>query len=274
MQTKKDSSKEFKEYYIDKKVKKMLDSSKSLVLNKDWDKVFIIDGEEGSGKSLLGLQIGYYLDPTLNLSRIVYSGEEFGKAITEAEKNQVIIFDEAFNGLASAGAISSMNKLIVRKLMECRQKNLFIIIILPTIFELQKYAAIFRSSALFHVYATRKGVRGYYRVYNKANKKLLYLMGKKLYSYSYPHLNNSFVFRGKYPIDEGEYRAKKLSTLQDEGKKEKIDKYAMKFALLCRMLKKDFKVPYTRLETHLKDNKEPIDDHTIARLIEKLPESP
>ncbi len=261
-------------YYIAPGVKAMLDNSKDMVMNKDWDRVFIIDGEEGSGKSLLGLQLGFYLDPSLNIDRIVYSGEQFGKAINECKKNQCIIFDEAFNGLASAGAISSLNKLIVRKLMECRQKNLFIIIILPTIFELQKYAAIFRSKALFHVYATNKGVRGYYRVYNKLNKKLLYLLGKKLYSYSKPYLRNSSRFYGIYPIDEEEYRAKKLLSLQEDEVKPKLDKYALKFALLAVMLKKDHKVSYRQLEKYLKEHDEPVTDTTMANLIQKLPENP
>ncbi len=272
MKTKKDLNKD--PYYIAPAIKRMLEKSKDQVINKDWDRVFIIDGEEGSGKSLLGLQLGYYLDPTLNIDRIVFSGEGFSKAIREAKKNQCIIFDEAFNGLASAGAISSLNKLIVRKLMECRQKNLFIIIILPTIFELQKYAAIFRSKALFHVYATNKGVRGYYRVYNKAKKKLLYLLGKKLYSYSKPYLKNSSRFYGIYPIDEQEYRAKKLQVLQDEEKEIKIDKYALKFAVLARWLKQDFNIPYKKIVLLLKENNQPVDDSTMSRLVQKLPENP
>ena len=150
----------------------------------------------------MGLQLGYYLDPTFNLDRIVFSGEKFEQAIKNAEKHQCIVFDEAFNGLDSTGATTKLNRFIVRKLMECRQKNLFIIIILPTIFLLQKYAAIFRSKALFHVYATAKGIRGYYRVYNKFNKKMLYILGKKLYSYSKPYIEKSHRYYGIYPIDE------------------------------------------------------------------------
>ena len=160
---------EFKEYHISKPIKKTLDKSKHHVLTKDWDRVFIIDGAEGAGKSLLGLQLGYYLDRTLNLDRVTFSGEDFKEAINKAEKGQCIIFDEAFNGLSSSGAMSSMNKLIVTNLQECRQKNLFIIIILPTIFLLQKYVAIFRSQCLFHVWSASNGERGFYRVYNRNN---------------------------------------------------------------------------------------------------------
>jgi len=218
MKMKKDlNNEEFNQYYVSKPIKKMLDKSKYHVLTKDWDRVFIIDGAEGTGKSLLGLQLGYYIDRTLNLDRVTFSGEDFTDAIKKAEKGQCIIFDEAFNGLSSGGAMSSMNKLIVRNLQECRQKNLFIIIILPTIFLLQKYVAIFRSQCLFHVYSTSKGERGYYRVYNRNNKKYLYLAGKKFYSYSKPFLRKSFIFRGKYPLNEQEYRKKKLESLKRES---------------------------------------------------------
>ncbi|KKN20289.1 hypothetical protein LCGC14_0937010 [marine sediment metagenome] len=272
MKTKKDSTKS--PYYIAPAVESMLNNSKELVLHKDWDRVFIIDGEEGSGKSLLGLQLGYFLDPTLCIDRITFSGQEFSKAINQSEKNQCIIFDEAFNGLASAGAISSLNKLIVRKLMECRQKNLFIIIILPTIFELQKYAAIFRSKALFHVYATSQGVRGYYRVYNKSKKKLLYLQGKKLYSYSYPYLKNSSRFYGIYPIDEQEYRAKKLKSLQDEDKQEREKKDVLIVGVFSKILKEQFKMTFRKQEEILKTHNILLDRTNIARRVDKVGTSP
>lgn len=260
-------------FYVHPAVKKMLDKSKYKVLHKDWDRVFIIDGVEGSGKSLLGLQLGKYLDPTLNLDRVTFSGEEFGKAINKAEKGQCIIFDEGFNGLASSSATSKMNKFIIRKLMECRQKNLFVIIILPTIFLLQKYAGIFRSKALFHVFVSRRGDRGNYRVYNEKNKKILFLTGIKLYSYAKPHLNRTYNFRGKYPLDEKAYRKKKLNSLVYEPEEEKIDKYMVRFGIVVRLLKQKYNVPYTQLETILKDNKMELANTNIAKIVRRLPQN-
>lgn len=262
---------EFSEFYIPPEIKRMLDKAKDQVIKKDWDRVYIIDGEEGSGKSLLGLQIGKYFDSTLNLDRICFTAQEFSDAISKSEKNKCIIFDEAFNGLDSTGSMSKMNRLIVRKLMECRQKNLFIIIILPTIFLLQKYAAMFRSRCLFHVYATSKGVRGYYRVYNKKNKKTLYLVGKKFYSYSSPYIKNSYRFRGKYPIDEDSYREKKLRSLEDEDSNEKQDKYYFKFGLLCKILKETYKMTYVDISKHLKEHNSPLDTANICRNVQKIP---
>ncbi len=259
-------------YYIAKEIKAMLDKAKKQVKEKDWDRVYIIDGEEGSGKSLLGLQIGKYLDPTLNLDRICFNGKNFSDAISKSESNQCLIFDEAFNGLDSGGTMTKLNRLIVRKLMECRQKNLFIIIILPTIFLLQKYAAIFRSRCLFHVYATNRGERGYYRIYNKKNKKILYLEGKKFYSYAKPLINNSYRYYGIYPIDEEQYRDKKLKSLTEEdGGKEEEDKYYFRFGLMCRYLKKEYKMAFNAQAKYLNQNGFTMNEGTIARIIKKIP---
>lgn len=268
---------EFDKYFIAPPIKKMLDKAKHLVKNEDWDRVFLIDGNEGCGKSLLGLQLGYYLDPTLSLDRIVFTGQEFADAINKAEKNQCIIFDEAFNGLSSSGSLSQMNKLIVRKLMECRQKNLYLIIILPTIFLLQKYAAVFRSRALFHVYATKKGKRGYYKVYNLKNKKILYLFGAKLYDYRRPYIKKSYRFYGKYPIDEIEYRKKKLDSLEDKkesDKEESLDtKNGRRAAVFAIILKEHFKIHYVQLEEKLKLAGVGLDSANIARNVAKIPEN-
>ncbi len=271
MQTTKDSS-EVKSYYISPPIKQMLSVAKKKVLESDWDRVYLIDGGEGTGKSLLGLQLGSFLDPTLNLDRVTFSGKEFSNAIDNAKKGQCVIFDEAFNGLSSGGSTSKMNRLIVRKLMECRQRNLFIIIILPTFFLLQKYASIFRSKALFHVYLGKKGTRGHYRVYNESNKKLLYLNGLKFYSYKTPWINKNYVFRGKYPIDEAAYRAKKDTCAKQNDEEEKKDKYYFKFGLMCQLLKEKAKITFKEQSEYLKKHKDPIEASGISKLVAKTKE--
>lgn len=271
MKMKKDSTKA--PYYISKPVKRMLEKSKELVINKDWDRVFIIDGGEGSGKSLLGLQLGAFLDPTLNLNNVTFTGEDFGKAIDNANKNQCIIFDEAFNGLSSTAAMSKMNRFIVRKLMECRQKNLFIIIILPTLFLLQKYVAIFRSRALFHVYVTKSGTRGYYRVYNEANKKTLFLNGQKMYSYSRPYIKNNHIFRGKYPLDEQKYRAKKSQALIYEDKPTDTTKYRDKYHRMVAIFRKFSKKSEKETARILKEHGIQIEDTQVGVITRKYRET-
>lgn len=258
------------DYYISPKIKDLLDKARHQVVNRDWDRVYLIDGSEGSGKSLLGLQLGSYLDPGLNLDRITFTGEDFGKAIDEADKNQCIIFDEAFNGLSSSAAMSRMNRFLVRKLMECRQKNLFIIIILPTVFLLQKYVAVFRSKALFHVYVTKAGVRGYYKAYNPKNKKILFLNGQKMYSYYKPYIKKSHRFYGKYPLDEQAYREKKRQALETNEEKEKVSPYVARFAILAKTLKESYNLPYLKQIEILKQHNYPLDKANISRQVAKI----
>lgn len=266
----KDSIKQPVSYQISKSVKRMLTSARHNVTHGDWDRVYLIDGNEGSGKSLLALQIGMFLDPTLTLDRITFSGKKFSDAIDNAKKHQCIIFDEAFNGLGSGGAATKMNRLIIRKLMECRQRNLFIIIVLPTFFLLQRYAAIFRSKALFHVYTGKRGERGRYRIYNEKNKKFLYINGKKYFSYAKPYIKKNYRFSNIYPLDEAAYRKKKLEALRDNETEEKADKYFGKFLLMCKLLREEYKMPYTEQDKYLKELKEPYDFTKMSRNLTQL----
>lgn len=275
-----DSKADFKEYFIAPDIKKMLLRAKDQVINNDWDRVYIIDGGEGSGKSLLALQLGYFLDPTLNLDRVTFNAVDFGKAIDTAHKGQVIIFDEAFNGLSSSGAMSNMNRFLVRKLMECRQKNLIILIVLPTLFLLQKYVAVFRSRGLFHVFVNKRGERGFYRYYDLANKKTLYLSGNKYYSYKTPFIKKAYMFRGKYPLGnefEEAYRKKKHESLIVEGEKEKKEKksrYAYRFALLAKLLKEQYGLAYSKQILYLKKHNMTMDHSEVPHLLAEISVKP
>jgi hypothetical protein len=160
--------------------------------------------------------------------------------------------------LSSKGALSKENKKIVMLLQECRQRNLFIFIVLPTFFLLETYAAIFRTQALIHAafYKTNFKLR-YYRVYNYQNKKILYLTGKKFYDYSRPRVSASFRFYGKFPptINRDAYLRKKhkaFATLdtkneedtyvmkqRDRSNRELHDKFGMSFRKISDMYKKD-----------------------------------
>src|SRR3972149_2554508 len=84
-----------KEYFIDGYMINVLDDMKQAI-KQDWDMCVAIDGMEGSGKSLLAMQMAVYCDPTLTLGRIVFTPDDLKQAIVKAEKYQAIIFDEAF----------------------------------------------------------------------------------------------------------------------------------------------------------------------------------
>jgi len=136
-------------YQITKLNEKITKADKTKVLpkirKKDFDWVWIVDGVEGCGKSVFALQLAKILDPTFNLSRVCMTPQEFTRAILKAGKGQCVVFDEAFTGLSSRASLTEINRLIVSLMMEMRQKNLFVIIVMPTIFLLDRYVAIFRA---------------------------------------------------------------------------------------------------------------------------------
>jgi len=196
------------EFYIDGYLKENLDKAKDTI-QKDWDMVFSVDGYEGSGKSVFAQQVAFYCDPTFNIDRIVFTPQAFQRVILNAEKNQAVIYDEAYTGLSSRATMSQINKALVTMLAEIRQKNLFVLIVMPTFFDLDKYVALWRSRVLFHIYTSKDFERGYFAFYNIDRKKDLYVNGKKYYSYAIPSPNFIGRFTNHYTVNEQDYRDRK-----------------------------------------------------------------
>lgn len=195
-------------YYMDGFLEQNLKRAKEVV-KEDWDMIFVVDGMEGAGKSVLAQQMAYYCDPTLHLSRITFSPDSFKKAIDEAKQHQAVIYDEGYAGLSSKSSMSAINKAIVQRLTIIRERNLFIFIVLPSFFDLDKYVAIWRSRALINVYSGKGFVRGFFSFYNYEKKKQLYIKGKKFYNYKMERPNFRGRFLNGYIADETKYRAKK-----------------------------------------------------------------
>jgi len=180
---------------------------------KDWDLVIIIDGKERAGKSKLAQTIGVAIDSELCMPRITITPDEFHKAIMDAPPGSVVIMDESMTAFFSKAAMSKTNINLVRMLAECGQKNLIIIIVLPSIFVLDSYLALHRASCLFHVYTNRKGERGYFKFYDRRRKKKLFLLGKQgqEYKFAKPNFKGRFT-NYQFPWEE-EYRKKKHDSL-------------------------------------------------------------
>jgi len=200
------------EYYLDGYLKSNLDAILKIV-KKDWDFVFCLDGMEGGGKSTFAIQMALYLDPTLTLDRIVFDAQDFEKEVINAKKYQAVIYDEAITGLYSREAMQHINTTLTKLLAQIRQKNLFIFVIIPTFFDLDKYVAMWRSRGLFHIY-TKDFNRGYFVFYDHEKKKNLYAKGKKFYNYHLQKPN----FKGRYtkynPFLKA-YQKKKFQSLKD-----------------------------------------------------------
>ncbi len=247
-------------YFLEPWVKKKFDEKIIPDLKKrDKDCMIAIDGIEGSGKSTLGMQWCKYIDNSFNLSRVVFTPEEFREAIYKAKKNQAIMFDEAFTGFSSRASLSGVNKTLVSLMMQIRQKNLFIVIILPTIFLLDKYISIFRTRVLIHVYESR-GRRGFFKIYSSKKKKLLILhKDSKVYSYGIT-TNKKGRFYGVFALgdkeEEKKYRKKKEDSLRNSEKNIMTSsgiKYREQRDIMIYVLRKTLKYSYKKIENLLND---------------------
>jgi len=212
-------------FYMDGLLKSNLDLIKS-VLKKDWDFLLCIDGEERAGKSVLAQQIGYYLtDGKMPIENICFTPKEFRERVINAPKYSCIVFDEAFRGVSSRGAMSETNKVLCSLLQEIGQKNLIILILLPSIWDLDKYVSLHRCKGLIHVHTGINKERGFFKFYKK--EKITFMMAnrqKMLYRYpKAPQFKGRFAIKN-HPIDEAEYKRKKSDSLMDfiRQKKEEI----------------------------------------------------
>lgn len=163
-----------------------------------WDGIILIDGIEGSGKSTLASQCAYYLNPTYSVNDIVFTSDQFIQAVDNAKVGAVIHWDEfALVGM-SVDAITKIQKTIVKKMVTIRKKRLYIILVIPFIFQLKDYFAI-RTRFLLHTYTPDGIKRGYIKYYNYDAKKKLYFKGRKLWDYN----TVSYNLRGTFTNTDG-----------------------------------------------------------------------
>jgi hypothetical protein len=247
-------------YYLEGWVKDRFDKKVIPDLHKkDKDCIVAVDGKEGSGKSTLGLQWCKYIDPTFNLDRVCFTPEEFREAIYKAKPGQAVMFDEAFTGFSSRAALSGVNRTLISLMMQIRQKNLFVMIILPTFFLLDKYISIFRTRVLVHVYETG-GRRGYFRIFSSKKKRLL-ILNKESRTYSYGiKTKKKGRFYGVFALgdeeEEKKYKDKKLKALELAEKNPMTAqqvKYRQQRNLMIYVLRKELKLPYRKIENLLND---------------------
>lgn len=266
---------EEKKIYIDGWLKKKLDTIvKPAMHKKKEDFVMIIDGRERSGKSTLAQQAAAYVDPTLigDLSRVCLDPIEFRNKVSSSKK-VAIIFDEAHRGMGSKRALSEINQILTSLTMEMGVRNLFVILVLPTFFELEKYPAISRARVLLHVYK-RRGQKGFWRAIGSKDKQKLYLKGKKEYNYNIVRSKNRGRFYKGYMVDEEEYDKKKDKSFKEgfASKKDKRNKFRIHRNALLYIMNKEMKIPQKKISNLLKRHNIRLKDNTISELISRYKE--
>ena len=221
-----------KSAYIDDRLARELEENVIPDLKEDdTDFVFCIDGKERSGKSKFADNIAGFVASKLNIDysheNFHLSPHQFRDGILNAKKRSIVVYDEAHKGMGSRRSLSEINNLLVDLMMEMGQKNLFVILVLPTFFMLDKYAALHRTVGLFHVYKDRKrdpktNKRKRFWVYfNEKYKLQLYRKGKQNNDYNvikFPPFRGTFL--DQWIIDKNKYIEKKAESFKQHGKRE------------------------------------------------------
>jgi hypothetical protein len=153
------------------------------------------------------------------VDNIVFTSQQFSKAVKTLPEFNVILWDEAMLALATTEAITAMQTTIRKLFTTIRKKRLMIILVIPYVFQLQKYFASSRAQLLIHHYSPDNLKRGFWELYSKKKMKKLYVLGKRS--------NDTYVIRGdirgrfKLPneplIDQDLYDKKKEEAIQSIG---------------------------------------------------------
>ena len=248
-------------FHVDAKLKHFLDEKVIKRINtRDKDYVMLISGYEGSGKSTFASQVCKYVDNNFNLDNVVFSPEDFKQAIITAGKGEAVLYDEAVTGLTAGGSITKVGRLLKSLMMQMRQKNLFVVVVIPSVFELNKYAVLHRAMCLFHVYEKKN--RYAWVGYNKADTKTNYILGKKTNTMK---VKSRFIgrFLASMGLEKESYLIKKQEAFDKEDEvAEKVNKFSIQRDAYLKIIKdilgnakrafdaqKDIKYPlsYTRV---------------------------
>lgn len=202
------------ELYMDGYLKKNLDFFIERV-GKDWDFVGICIGNEGDGKTTMIKQECLYIDPTFNINKCVFNVDQFMDAVENLPNGSAIMWDESDE--LDATNLRRILLAIKRKFKRIRKKNMFIWLVTPTFFDLNKYFIMHRVQCLINVYSVDTE-RGYFEYYSQPRLRQLYIRGRKEWDMNVAKAD----FRGRFtkcpagfPISDDEYEAKKDAATAD-----------------------------------------------------------
>jgi len=216
-------------FFMDGILKDNLDKFLVRAVDNKWDGIFLVTGNEGSGKSTIAASICKYLDPTFpgepigdgtarrHPDRVVFTPAQFSEAIAKSKPKQAIQFDEAILGLMAGDAGMNVQRMLMKEITLIRKKQLYIALVIPSIFSMRMPIAAQRSRFLIHTYSPDGIERGFFKFYNYRTKRQLYMKGKKDFNQEAVEKD----FRGAFMDTEGlfykhaEYDHKKETAIRN-----------------------------------------------------------
>ena len=228
-------------FYLHPDLKTNIDNYFIKAVEKNWDCVIGITGMEGSGKTTAAMTFAKYVDESFpgeplndrsnrrTLDRVVFTFDQFMKAIDAAQPGQAIVFDEAVMAMNAQDASSELQKILIKKMTMIRKKRLYLFLLIPTIFMLRRYFAVSRMRALVHFYTPDGITRGYFKFYNYEDKRKLYFRGFKEWNQNAtpPSFKGRTTDTSWYFFNQDDYEEKKdaaIKELTEAPKKERTEK--------------------------------------------------
>lgn len=123
--------------WIDKRIGNYLSYLQHHIIDNDYDYVSLIFGDEGTGKSVFGMTMCYYLDSNFNEDNIVFTPEQFKIAVSQLPPGSAILWDESEEiGGHHFGKIIQTLKSFMQKM---RQQNKKVFLVKPAMKDINWY---------------------------------------------------------------------------------------------------------------------------------------
>ena len=214
-----------KVYQLEGFILEKLDFAVQRVQARKLDAIFVVDGDEGFGKTGFSILAAYYIahktGREFGLDQMFFDPKEFINYIN-SNTGKVIVWDEAALGGLASNWQNKVQQMLIQTLMTCRFRRHIIFFNVPKFYRLNQYFVGERATGLFHVYSEDKinaGQLTYYKKewlepmlnhwykYRQQPYKKFYrkgLRGKFIDAF------NPKVFKNGIIINENDYDNKKL----------------------------------------------------------------
>jgi len=187
------------------------------------DSIFLVDGDEGFGKTGISILLAYYIawktGREFNSDHIFFDPIDLMNYVNSTRK-QVIIWDEAALGGLASGWQNKVQQKIIQTLMTCRSRQHIIFFNCPKFYRLNKYFVMDRAEGLVHVYSEDRINAGKVTFYKKEKLEPMinFWMKKNKHPYKIfyrKELRGNFIDAFKLDIvDEDKYDTKKDANTQ------------------------------------------------------------